>query len=129
MMNYSLSLTFLTKESICNLTLETYAKLSNVCVCYFFITAVANYLPNRLLRHFHWMDFFKKHKYNIYDMFTIQIRNREKFDQNLHQITFFNIFFWRNRISKQWQSYVDYFVLFIQIFTQICWFQELLCYS
>ena len=62
-------------------------KLSSV-QCVIFITAVASYLPNRLLRHSHWMDFFKKPKYDIYDMFNVLIRNNELFDQNLQHITF-----------------------------------------
>ena len=37
-------------------------------------------------------SFFKKPKYNIY-IFNALIRNNEQFDQNLHYITFFNIFF------------------------------------
>ena len=36
-------------------------------------------------------SFFKKPKYNIY-IFNALIRNNEQFDQNLHHITFFNIF-------------------------------------
>ena len=34
------------------------------------------------------MDFFKKPKYDIYDMFNVLIRNNELFDQNLQHITF-----------------------------------------
>ena len=50
-------------------------------MCVIFITAVANYLPNtRLLRHCHWTYFFKKLKYNIYDMFNVLMRNNEQFD-------------------------------------------------
>ena len=28
----------------------------------------------------------------MYDMFNVLIRNNDQFDQNLHHITFFNIF-------------------------------------
>ena len=38
------------------------------------------------------MDFFKKHKCNIYDIFNPLIRNNEQLDQSLHRTTFFNIF-------------------------------------
>ena len=72
----------------------------HIYVCVIFITAVANYLPNRILRHCHWMDLFKKDKYNMYDMFSVLIRNSEQFDQNLHHFTIFNISFWRIRNRK-----------------------------
>ena len=45
---------------------------------FLFVTAVANYLPNAgLLRHCHWTDFFKKHKYNIYDTFNVLSNSQE----------------------------------------------------
>ena len=64
---YTFSRTFLAKESIYKLALEIYANFP-ICMCVIFIKGVANYLPNtELLRYCHWMDFFKKLKYNIYD--------------------------------------------------------------
>ena len=54
------------------------------------------YLLNTMLRHCHWMDFVKKHKYNVY-MFNVLIRSTEQLDQNLHPITFFNISFLNTR--------------------------------
>ena len=64
-----------------------------MCIYVIFITAAANYLPNRLLWEIanEW-SFFEKPKYNIY-IFNALIKNNEQFDQNLHHITFFNIFF------------------------------------
>ena len=100
-MNCILSLTFLSEKPIYNLKYKeiiNISKLSNVYVL--FLTAVVNYLRNRLSRHCHWMGFFWKHKYNIY-MFNVLIRNNEQFDQNLHHITFFNTFFWRNRSKSK----------------------------
>ena len=44
------------------------------------------------------MDFFKKHKYNIYDMFNVLIKNNEQFDQNLHHIT---LMFCLKKLNKQ----------------------------
>ena len=64
-------------------------------------------------------------------MFNVLIRNNEQFDQNLRHITFFSIFL-RNIIAKQRKSYsyLDwYFVLFIQICTQIYWCQELFLFD
>ena len=58
-------------------------------------------------------------------MFNALIRNNEQFDPNLHHITFFNIFFEEIEYISKGKSYLDYFVLFIQIYTQICWLQEL----
>ena len=75
---YTFSKTFLTKEPPYNVTLEIYSSFP-ICVCVIFVTAVA--LPNtRLLRSCLWTNFFKKHKYNIYDMFNLLIKSNERFD-------------------------------------------------
>ena len=62
---YTFSQTFLAKEPMYNLTLETSASFL-ICVLFLLLLFVANYLPNSgLFRHCHWTYFFKKHKYNI----------------------------------------------------------------
>ena len=100
MMNWILSRTFLTKEPIYNLTLEIYASLPMcvcvcvcVCVCFFWCCVSQIGCWDIAIQ---WI--FSK---NIsMSMFKVLLRNNEHFDQKLHHILFFNIF-WTNRIVKQ----------------------------
>ena len=78
---YTFSWTFLAKEPIYNLTLEIYASLPILCVL-FLILLVLLQITYQILRY--WdivieLIFWKKHKYNIYDMFNVLIKNNEQF--------------------------------------------------
>ena len=78
---YTFSRTFLAKEPIHNLTLEIYGSFP-ICVLslLLLLLQIICQIATGLLRHCHWTSFFKKHRYNIYDMFNVLIRNNEQFD-------------------------------------------------
>ena len=67
------------------------------CACVIFITAVANYLTNRLLRNCYWTDFFQKKNSTIVQyiclMYWGTINNLIKICMTLHLFIYLFIYF------------------------------------
>ena len=84
---------FVNQETNFIIWLQKYMQAFHCMQYVIFVTAVAIKLfAKQVVETMSLNVYFKKHNYNIHDMFNVLIKNNEQFDQNVQYMTFFKYF-------------------------------------